>query len=146
MRYLLLLILIVGCGKTNGIFEDKEIQFKEPFYGKSVEIFRGKRVIKRMKYLTRIKRNKKELVERYIKTGMFSCEYSGFCMHYSYSKGKYTYGHSFSCDGKREEKRDYSTHKNFPSVEFTNNRESIEIILRTYESTNYKTLKKGTCK
>jgi len=145
--FILGLLMFVSCGKKVGTYNGKVIEYSEHTFGKQVDLYNGKKVIKKFKYLQKERISKKELLKTWIKTGQYDCDYYGWCYHYSYvgKSSGWKWGYSSSCDGERFEKRKYTTHKVSPSLKYSSNRNSITLILKEYESTGYKTLERGKC-
>ena len=145
MRYLILLFLFVGCGRSTATFEGKVIEYKEHAFGKQVDIYRGDRIVKKFKYLEKEKVRKKTELRTETTRDEYSCYYSGFCSYYSVSKGKYKHGFSSRCRGDRMEKRKYIYYNIDPTLIYKRGTHKLELQLKRYTSSTYTTLEIGKC-
>ncbi len=147
MKYLFLLVFIlVGCGKNNAYYNDSLVEYDEHFWGKQVDVYRNDKIIKKFEYVKKEKQEEKEFKTEYVKSDMYSCQYTGLCRYYDYKKSKYRFGFSSSCKGSRHEKRKYTVHTVYSTLKYIGFRNTLILKLHPYESTNYTLLEKEECK
>ena len=146
MRYILILFLFIGGSKPTAMYKENPVSYDEHTFGKQIDLYNGDKVIKKFKYVIKEKTSKKVWLNKEVTNREYSCSYSGFCNHYSYSKSKYTFGYSSNCSGDRLEKREYNYYKVSTSVTYKNRKGSIILKLSPYKSSEYKTLEIGKCR
>ena len=144
MKYLILILLFVGC-KHTAVYNGKTVEYDEHNFAKQVDVYNGDRIIKKFKYISKKKTYESKFLKKYTTEREHSCSYSGYCRHYSYSKKKRVYGFSSSCDGDRYEKREYTVHTKYPKLTYSSHRSKLTLELSSYESSDYITLKRGKC-
>lgn len=141
MKYLfLVLFVLIGCNKKPANYEGRTVSFDEHVFGKQVDLYRNDNIFKKFKYTKKEEIRKKEFVRKYVKSGRFSCNYSGFCM----KGGKFKF--SSYCYGRRNEKREYTETKIFPSIKYSSYNKSITLVLSPYISSDYIRLETGKCR